>query len=89
MLSRRLVIILAGLILILGVGGMIYWSMPNLAEFAPTADAQNVPASADLRLVFSRPMQPDSVLERLEISPAYRGTYTWEGKTLIFTPDRP
>lgn len=46
----------------------------------------DVPANMPVRLSFSRQMQADSVTARLVIEPTVPGSFTWEGKTLVFNP---
>ncbi len=89
-MRQRLVFVsLLALILFL-LGGILYtWGTPRLTAFAPGDAARNVPASARLELVFSRPMRADEVRQRLTIQPAPEGAYTWEGSKLIFTPTEP
>lgn len=86
---RRLVVLLFGLSLVLGAG-LWYWrASPTLLEVAPISGSRDVPASFPLRLVFSRPMQPSSVETRLSTRPARRGTFSWEGNTVVFHPAQP
>jgi Tol biopolymer transport system component len=78
-----LLIILFGLFLAVGY----WWTIPRLLEVSPHDGAVNTSASTPLRLVFSRAMQKDSVVEHLEIEPPVPGSFTWEGNNLIFTPN--
>lgn len=76
--------------LILGVfGGAWYATQPRLLAVEPPPQATAVPASTSLRLTFSRQMQPESVLQNLQIQPPQMGDFHWEGRTLVFTPSRP
>jgi Tol biopolymer transport system component len=68
--------------------GILYLlSSPRLVEVSPVLGTKDVSAIAPLRLTFSHHMQEDMVLERLRIQPEVQGSFTWEGKTLIFQPD--
>ncbi len=81
----------ATLILLLIAGGVILWlSLPRVVSVSPADGAVDEPAGVELRLRFSRPMQPQSVLERLTIQPPMPGKFTWEnGQLLIFAPEQP
>ncbi len=82
---------LLALAILLLAGGVAVWliSQPRLVAVEPLPAATGVPGSASLRLSFSHPMQPDSVLQRLQIQPPMAGEFRWEDKTLVFTPSRP
>lgn len=92
MKSRRrslLIFVLAILVLIPSVGIVVSLATPRLVEVSPAVDAVGVPAGSSLRLTFSTPMQPDSVVERLEIEPEQSGELRWEDpRTLVFDPER-
>jgi hypothetical protein len=89
MAFRRLVVLLFGLGLVLGAG-LWYWrASPTLLVVTPVSGSRDVPASQPLRLSFSRPMQPSTVETRLSSRPARRGTFSWEGNTLVFDPAQP
>jgi Tol biopolymer transport system component len=75
------------LVLIPAAGIAYLLSSPRLVSVSPQADANGVPAGTPLRLEFSRRMQPDSVTSRLKIEPEQAGSFQWEGRTLIFTPE--
>jgi Tol biopolymer transport system component len=47
-----------------------------------------VQAGSRLELTFSRPMDNQSVIERLSLQPAVRGATAWQGNTLVFTPEQ-
>ncbi|HSO26568.1 MAG TPA: Ig-like domain-containing protein [Anaerolineales bacterium] len=87
---RRLLPVAAILIVLIPLGGILLsLGAPRLVEVSPGVDAQNVPAYSELRLTFSRPMDPQSVAERLTIQPENPGAFQWQGATLIFAPDEP
>jgi len=86
-MNRRLTFALVILVLIPAAGIVYLLGTPRLENVSPAADEANVPAAADLRLVFSRSMQPASVTDRLSLDPSIPGSFSWDGKTLIFKPD--
>jgi dipeptidyl aminopeptidase/acylaminoacyl peptidase len=88
-MSRRLVLILALLILVAVAIGVYVWITPRLLETSPAPNSAGVPAGMPLRLVFSRSMEADTVIERLTLEPASSGSYSWDGNTLSFTPNQP
>jgi len=94
-MSRRLKLRLAiagGILLLLAAVVLIFiaWSQrPRLLETSPVDRALDVPPTASLRLVFSRPMDAESVSQRLSVEPERPGTLEWQGNTLILTPSQP
>ena len=60
---------------------------PRLLARSPAPGA-SASASSELRLTFNQPMEPASVSKRLHLSPPVDGELRWEGRTLIFRPDR-
>jgi Tol biopolymer transport system component len=87
-MNRRLTILLV-LMVLAPVAGIIYLlGSPRLESVSPEINAAGVPASAELRLKFSRRMQPDTVTQRLEITPHVVGNFAWDASTLIFTPNQ-
>jgi Tol biopolymer transport system component len=83
------VIILFGMLLILGLGAMAWGNQPRLSQVFPLPGATTVPSGSPVMLTFTRPVQPESVLDRLTIEPPQPGSLAWEGTTLTFTPDQP
>lgn len=90
--------LIAGLIFLgLGLGALTFWlSTPQVVAVFPEDGATGVAAFSPLRLTFSRPMRTETVEQRLTMSPAQQGEsrvesllYTWEGNTLVFTPQEP
>jgi Tol biopolymer transport system component len=79
------------ILLLAGAGiGLAYWfGAPRLLEVSPPDGATALPAGVALRLEFSRPMQPESVTQRLSITPSRPGAFEWQGETLLFTPAQP
>lgn len=76
-------------IALLAAGGVWIGTQPRLLSIEPAPQATAVSGSAALRLSFSHEMQPESVLQRLQIQPLPIGNFHWEGKTLVFNPSRP
>jgi Tol biopolymer transport system component len=90
MKNRRLLFVLLPILVLLGLAALaIFWGTPRLVEVSPALNATAVSAGASVRLTFSRSMRPETVTERLTINPARPGSYTWDGNTLVFTPDQP
>jgi len=77
------------LILILGLG-LGYWRFtPSLLEVFPHDGESAVPPGSTLRLTFSRPMDVDSIAQRLSINPPHPGSFSQQGNSIIFEPDEP
>jgi hypothetical protein len=84
---RRLFPILAVGVVVILAGLLLYqFSAPRLDSVEPVDGSVAVPAGVSLRLTFSRQMQPESVIERLELTPQVNGNFIWEGQTLVFVP---
>ncbi|UCE39280.1 MAG: right-handed parallel beta-helix repeat-containing protein [Thermoplasmata archaeon] len=49
----------------------------------------NVPMDTTISISFSEPMNKDDTEDAFSITPAVSGVFTWEGTTLIFTPNAP
>jgi len=89
-MKKIILLILVALFLIAGsAAAYVFWTSPKLVEVSPTEEAKNVQAGSAVRLTFSRNMLADSVLERLSFDPPVNGSYEWQDKSLIFTPDQP
>jgi Tol biopolymer transport system component len=89
LMHRWYVILLILLILLVASGGFLLSRAPRLLEVAPAQGTRHVAAEEPLRLRFSRRMQGSSIASHLETEPSRQGSYTWEGSTLLFTPDTP
>src|SRR5690349_4292339 len=72
--------------IVAGLALAIFFSLPRLSRFTPTAGAQNVSSHARLQLIFSRPMHQASVESALQMSPPLPGVFAWEGNSVTFTP---
>lgn len=93
----QLLLILVVIVALLAAGaGLVYWlGIPRLQAFSPADGASTLPAGTQIRLTFSQSMQPETVIQRLEIDPARPGNFTWQesdgqpDRTLVFTPEQP
>ncbi|MGB2911736.1 MAG: Ig-like domain-containing protein [Anaerolineales bacterium] len=76
--------------IVIAVLGIIYWwNMPRLLAVFPPDGQTEVPAGTAIRLTFSRPMDRDSISERLSIKPNMDGSISWQENKLTFTPGEP
>jgi hypothetical protein len=82
-------LLFAMVLFLLSLIGAVALGAPRLVEISPAAGMVDVPAGTALELVFSRAMQQDTVVERLEIQPPVPGEYSWQGNRLIFIPQLP
>jgi Tol biopolymer transport system component len=85
-MKRILIYVGALVILLLGAGVIFLLGTPRLIEISPEDAALDVSAGSTLRLTFSRKMQAESVEQRLRLTPDIPGSFSWEGKTLVFQP---
>jgi Tol biopolymer transport system component len=85
-MKRLLPILILGVVVALATGLFYQFAAPRLEAVEPSTGSAEVPAGASLRMTFSRTMQPESVLERLNITPEVNGEFRWEGQTLTFVP---
>lgn len=78
---------LAALTLLAG-GWLAYQFLnPSVVSITPADGFTDQPRDTAIEITFSRPMQTDTVLSRLSISPEIDGAFTWEGATLRFQPE--
>jgi hypothetical protein len=87
MIDRRSLIPIAVFLAIVLVGGGLWSLRPRVTDFLPAADSTNQPERTPIRITFNRAMDHDQVASRLTITPRTPGQITWEGNTLVFTPD--
>ncbi len=80
-----------GLLLVVGLavalGTAFVLAAPRVLEFAPPPDAGSVPATAPIRITFSRPMDSDSVLGHLDLEPDVPFEVQWLETTLELRPE--
>jgi parallel beta-helix repeat protein len=62
---------------------------PFVVFVSPPDDAENVPLDATINVTFSEPMSHSSAESALSMSPSLSGIFSWNGNTMIFTPDSP
>jgi len=89
MQSYARIILLVIILGVLTIGLIIWWGTPQILSFSPSKDEPNVSTMVNLTITFSRPMQEETVIERLTIKPYNPGSFSWEGNTLVFAPDQP
>jgi dipeptidyl aminopeptidase/acylaminoacyl peptidase len=58
----------------------------RVVEVSPEPGDDEVPVTASIQVTFSQEMETASVEERFSIEPEAPGSFTWEGRTLIFEP---
>jgi Tol biopolymer transport system component len=83
---RTLILIIVG-VLIITAGTLLVVLVPKVDSFGPQTVPGGLPRSSPLWIAFSRQMRPDSIQDHLSISPPIAGQFSWEDKTLTFTPD--
>ncbi len=90
-MKLRTLVLVVGVVLLVtaGVAALGFSLKPQILQVSPSTGAQEVAATASLRILFSRAMDQASVITRLKIEPAVEGTYHWEGNSLSFTPNQP
>jgi hypothetical protein len=88
-MKARLVVMVIVLSLVVGAGLLItaLLSRPEIISLSPGGGDIDVPVTTQMRLVFSRPMDLETVTERLTFEPAVDGSFQWESVVLIFTPN--
>ena len=85
---KRILMILLLVVLVLTAAGVWAWlTAPKLLEVSPAGGSQEVPVRSPLRITFSQPLQTGSLRSHLKFDPAQAGQLTWEGSTLVFTPE--
>ena len=89
MRNRLRLALLLAILPALGLLLIFLWGTPRLLWVEPGEEASNVPASSEVRLTFSRPLQTEALKERLRFEPAVLGSFEWQGSSLVFTPDQP
>jgi uncharacterized repeat protein (TIGR01451 family) len=62
---------------------------PSITDRKPVPDATNVPTNARIEITFSKPMNKTETQRAFSITPQVSGNFSWNGNTLIFTPDKP
>ena len=82
-----LVIVLVALILI-GIVAYAWIRSPKLVDEYPHSGGAEIPVTTQIRMVFSEPMNHESVMNHFTIEPNLEGEYHWDENTLSFTPSQ-
>lgn len=61
---------------------------PLIVSFSPAAGARDVQRHTPLSLTFRLDLDHRAIEQGLTIDPPISGTVKWQGRTLVFTPDR-
>lgn len=88
-MNRYGFLILSFILLAVVLGVIYITGTPRLVSFSPGDGDAAAPPGATLQLTFSRPMNHESLVNRLQIDPPAPGSFSWEANTLVFTPDQP
>lgn len=80
----RLILAPIGVLLLLVVFYLV--AGPMVRSVSPAPEANDVPRGQELRVEFSRAMEPASVERRLTIEPSVDGRFRWQGRSLVFVP---
>ena len=59
---------------------------PQISYVSPSPGAKNVPVDTNISVPFSMLMDMTSAEGAFSIMPSVKGTFTWEGNTMIFDP---
>ncbi|NIS82538.1 MAG: hypothetical protein GTO14_20560 [Anaerolineales bacterium] len=80
---------LGGVILFLLLVASTVLVAPRVEQVIPESGSTDVPSSTSIQIVFNRDMEIDSVETRLSLDPNIPGSFSWEGRTLTFSPEQP
>ncbi len=61
---------------------------PSITDRKPGPDEKNVATTARIEITFNEAMNKTAAEHAFVISPSVKGTITWDGNKLIFTPDK-
>ncbi|MEA2008787.1 MAG: Ig-like domain-containing protein [Chloroflexota bacterium] len=89
-MKRNLIFLL--IILVILIAGVAAWGMaPRVVGVSPTSDNEPLLGKQPLQIVFSRPMNAESVEAHLSSQPPQTGTIFWNQShdSLTFTPNQP
>lgn len=76
-----------GVILGLAAAGAI--SVPRVTDLGPAPGMTDAPAASAVTIEFSQDMRRETVEARFSVEPARGGTFRWDDRRMIFTPDEP
>ena len=89
-MNARRVLVIVSIILVALAAVWGYLTLtPKVVSFSPLETDSYLPHTVTIEIAFSRNMKSDSVLEHLSITPRVVGDFTWEDRTLQFTPAEP
>jgi Tol biopolymer transport system component len=74
---------------VIGLSITLVVAFAVLIDVNPSPGSERVPTNAEIRMHFRVPVDPTSVEEGLQVVPERKGVLTWEGRTLVFRPDKP
>ena len=86
-MNVRRLILLVVIILLAAVTISAILLMPKVESFGPQTILGGLPRSEPIQITFSRRMRPDTIEDRLTISPQIEGQFLWEDRTLTFIPE--
>jgi Tol biopolymer transport system component len=81
---KRWIALIAILIVLVGAAVGFWLAAPRLLSIMPASGSRDVPLDVPLELVFSQPIDPQTV--ELELQPALSGSLSGSGERLTFTP---
>lgn len=88
-MNIRQIILGVFILLIIAAAVTFFLLIPKVETYGPSQTGTLQPNTAAVEIVFTRPMQAESVLENLSISPEIQGEYSWlDEKTLQFIPTK-
>jgi uncharacterized repeat protein (TIGR01451 family) len=61
---------------------------PSISDRKPGPDEKNVAATAKIEITFNEAMNKTAAEHAFVISPSVKGSFTWDGNTLVFTPNK-
>lgn len=84
-------IVLTSLVLALLTGALI-WHGPQVGDVRLIAQHPNgdaISTATTIRMTFSRPVDPQSAVQHVQLLPPVAGQFSWQGATLTFRPGKP
>jgi Tol biopolymer transport system component len=85
----RRILLAGGLVLAAAMAAVVIWvgrGGVRVVSVVPAAGAGDAPITAPIRLLFSQPMQPESVEAHLRLEPEVPGRVVGQGKEILFQP---
>jgi Tol biopolymer transport system component len=86
--------VLAGLVLAglaVGLGAAAFWARPQLVSVSPAPETTGLSPRARIHLTFNQPMQAESLVAAITVSPTITGAWALDlaGLDYVFTPAEP